>query len=677
MPSSSKGALAVQGATQSFSDVLERANSSPSEVSGTKQNSGHGLAQEDHSPVGSPYKRDAKSSDSQASDSQGHSSAASRAPLAGRDPSGNPATVMAAQPTLPPGLSWNTAHALFTPGALAAGAAPNDEKTPASDSEADTALDSAPVAIQPTLSPALSWNAGINGSAYATVVRGAAPSDGATSSSALGAESNVNPDSTSKSTLPLRFSESALFTPGVLAAGAVPNDEGIPASDSEADTALDSAPVAIQPTLSPLLPWNAGINGTASATVVSGAVPSDGATFLSASGAESNVNPDSTGGSTLPLTLSEEFVLAGPQPGTTIQDAAIRGSANSSDARTVASLSTNPSGAPVLDSTQFGDRSLPSISLRNPSHGPGEIGDEAYKAKAAVASAPEQVGTSPGTVPPTLISLIPTPDPGKIDLGATKGTRDKPATDKSRVSGTQDSLGTTEKTSEVASSEKAQPGKDWTATFAGASATDQNTDSTVASAGVLLPSFSITGTQSSPIPTDGKSASEVVLPGASDQQPGKLERSSTGVAEAQTPGETAAVYPSSLVQSAKLVERIGEAELRLGIRTGEFGSVDIRTSMVHNQFTAEISVERGELGRVMAAELPSLQSRLTEQGVPVASITVQNHTGGASTASDQQNPRGGQQQYAANLASAREEGPMPMLVPFEGAAPASRLDIHM
>jgi hypothetical protein len=600
MPSSSKVALAVQGATQSFSDLLERANLSPSEMSGAKQNSGQGLAQENHSPVGSPYKRDAKSSDSQSSDAQGHRSAASRALPARPNTLDKAAAVVAAPPTLPP-------------------------------------------AIRPTLSPSLPWNAGINGSAYAAVLSGAAPNDGAKSTSGLGAESNLNPDST----------------------------------DSEADTPADSAPVAIQPTLSPLLPWNGGVNGSAYATVVSGAVPNEGATSSSALGEESNVNPDLTSKSTLPLTLSEEVVLAGAQPGTTIQDAAILGSANTSDAGTVASVSTNPSGAPVFDLTQFGHKSLPSISLPNPSRGPVEIGDEAHQAKDAVASAPEQVATSPSTVPATLIPLIPTPDPGKIDLGATQGTRYKPATDKSRVAGTQDSWGTTEKTSEVAGSEKSQPGKDWAASFVGTSATDQNTNTTPASAVDLLPSFPITGNQSSPITTDGKGASEVVLPGASDQQPGKLGQSSTGVAEAQTSGETAAVYPSSLVQSAKLVERIGEAELRLGIRAGEFGSVDIRTSMAHNQFTAEISVERGELGRVMAAELSSLQSRLTEQGVPVASITVQNHTGGPSTASDQQNPRGGQQQYAANLVSAREEGPMPMLVPFEGAAPASRLDIHM
>jgi flagellar hook-length control protein FliK len=264
-----------------------------------------------------------------------------------------------------------------------------------------------------------------------------------------------------------------------------------------------------------------------------------------------------------------------------------------------------------------------------------------------------------------------------MDLGSTKGTRDKTATDKSRVSSTQDSWGTTGKNAEITGSEKAQPGRNWAPSFALAPATDQNADSAPASIINLAPSFSITGTQSSPIVADGKSASEAVSSGTSDQQPGKLERNSSGVAEAPTPGEPAAGYPTSLVQSAKLVERIGESELRLGIRAGEFGSIDIRTSMVHNQFTAEISVERGELGRVMAAELPSLQSRLTEQGVPVASITVQHHTGSPSTASDQQNPRGGQQQYATNLASAREEGPTPALVPFDGTAPASRLDIHM
>lgn len=586
MPSSSKVPLAGQAPTQSFSAMIERATPSPSELFGTHQNPSQGLAQKDHAPVGSPPKGEVKSSDFKTSgfkpsdfttgELQGQKSTASRALLPGSDASEKAATVLANQPTLPPALSWNTAVTGFTPNAITAGAVPSDQGPPSSASEAGTSLNPSAVVIQPMLSPALSWNEGINSSALTPLVNGVAPTDRA--------------------------------------------------------------------------------------------MPS------SASAADANVSPDSTGGSTFPPTVSEGIVQG---TGIAIQDAPIGGSANPSDAETVASLGTNPSGAPVLASTaQFGNTSLPSISLRNASHGPVEMADDVHKPKAAVASELEQVGTLPGPVPPTSIPPIPTPDHGKMDSGSTKGTRDKTATDKSRVSNTQDSLGTTGKNAEITGSENAQPGRNWAPSFAIAPATDQNADSAPASIINLAPSFSITGTQSSSIVADGKSASEAGPSGTSDQPAGKLENS-TGVAEAPTPGEPAAGYPTSLVQSAKLVQRIGESELRLGIRAGEFGSVDIRTSMVRNQFTAEISVERGELGRVMAAELPSLQSRLTEQGVPVASVTVQHHTGSPSTASDQQNPRGGQQQYAANLASAREEGPTPALVPFDGTAPASRLDIHM
>ena len=105
------------------------------------------------------------------------------------------------------------------------------------------------------------------------------------------------------------------------------------------------------------------------------------------------------------------------------------------------------------------------------------------------------------------------------------------------------------------------------------------------------------------------------------------------VDESAAPGAMA--YPGSLIHSAKLVERMGQAELRVGIQTGEFGNVDIRTSMVRNQFTAQISVERGELSKVLAAELPSLQNRLSEQRMPSANIILQNQSGGGSAGSGQ------------------------------------------
>ena len=138
------------------------------------------------------------------------------------------------------------------------------------------------------------------------------------------------------------------------------------------------------------------------------------------------------------------------------------------------------------------------------------------------------------------------------------------------------------------------------------------------------------------------------------------------------------IYPGSVLSSAKLVERLGESELRLGIRAGELGSVDIRTTMVRNQFTAEISVERGELGRALAAELPSLQNRLSEQRIPVASIVLQNQTGGNAGTPEQQRPRQEQAMPAPSYSGAREEGPASLSTVTSGAdEQGSRLDVHL
>ena len=100
-----------------------------------------------------------------------------------------------------------------------------------------------------------------------------------------------------------------------------------------------------------------------------------------------------------------------------------------------------------------------------------------------------------------------------------------------------------------------------------------------------------------------------------------------------------ALHTSSPIQVARLIERAGQTELRVGIQAGEFGNVDIRTSMARSQFSAEISVERGELGRVLSAELPALHDRLAEQRVQVSSIVLQDHSAGDSSGDLRQGSR--------------------------------------
>jgi len=261
----------------------------------------------------------------------------------------------------------------------------------------------------------------------------------------------------------------------------------------------------------------------------------------------------------------------------------------------------------------------------------------------------------------------------------------------SRISATStrvkpETAGTGNKTTEAPTGTKIQSRQE-PSTRGDSQTPDQNNSNVPLKAGDTSASSSAAGSLFAVASGDSsKNTNAASSPVATEPPTSQLGRESTGVAPHPSQPETPAAYPTSLINSAKLVERIGETELHLGMRTGEFGNVDIRTSMVRNQFSAEISVERGELGRVMAADLPGLQNRLSEQRVTVANLTVQDHSGNQSTASEQQKPREGQPEgqtsYTANSAAMRDRDQdvdrTPALVALGGiATPASRLDIHM
>ena len=88
--------------------------------------------------------------------------------------------------------------------------------------------------------------------------------------------------------------------------------------------------------------------------------------------------------------------------------------------------------------------------------------------------------------------------------------------------------------------------------------------------------------------------------------------------------------PVPLFSSAQLIEKVSQSELRLGMRTGEFGNIEIRTTFDHQQLRAEISSERGELGQALSAELPGFEQRLREHDVPLSTVVVHQANAGAS-----------------------------------------------
>jgi len=472
-----------------------------------------------------------------------------------------------------------------------------------------------------------------------------------------------------------------------------------------------TVPAVIDPTLTLSLPgfaWDADIQNVTPDAQIGAAMNDDGISSVT-SAIQSAISAGVSSGATLP-TLSKNVSADATDlkalKNTSIQDSLNPAATKSEsadanhgepglrapgfDSGPVASLAAKLSG-PASDSKASPANVPAPVQAHNVTRGAVETADGTGKTLAAVKSAIERI-----LAPPTGVSAVPpVTGSGNFDPAGLQGTAGNAAADKSRIGSTQagvtqlgsnqvglngDSSGTTTKNVDASGSAKSQTRKD-DSQSSSSTMPDQSTVSAPAKASDSSQVFSVSGTQTSPATGNGKAVTAGVPQDPSDPNAGQLDHTSTGVAQSQQ-GESAATYPTSSVHSAKLVERVGEAELRLGIRAGEFGSVDVRTSMIRNQFTAEISTERGELSRAMAAELPSLQNRLSEQRVPVANITLQNQTGNQSTASEQQKPRDGQQTYVTNQAggrdgSGRDEGPISAMVALEGTATTSGLDIHM
>ena len=114
---------------------------------------------------------------------------------------------------------------------------------------------------------------------------------------------------------------------------------------------------------------------------------------------------------------------------------------------------------------------------------------------------------------------------------------------------------------------------------------------------------------------------------------------------------TALPQVSPVINTAKLVQSMGQSEMRVGMRSTEFGNISISTSSTRDMISAQISLDHGELAKTLAASLPEMQTRLgTNQAMDVR-INM-NGTGtmnGAGTSSSMSNgsadqSRGGRQQ---------------------------------
>jgi hypothetical protein len=73
---------------------------------------------------------------------------------------------------------------------------------------------------------------------------------------------------------------------------------------------------------------------------------------------------------------------------------------------------------------------------------------------------------------------------------------------------------------------------------------------------------------------------------------------------------TAVAQALPVINSAKLIQSMGQTEMRVGMRSTEFGNISISTSSTRDLISAQISLDHGELARTLATHLPEMQAKL-------------------------------------------------------------------
>ena len=89
--------------------------------------------------------------------------------------------------------------------------------------------------------------------------------------------------------------------------------------------------------------------------------------------------------------------------------------------------------------------------------------------------------------------------------------------------------------------------------------------------------------------------------------------STHGAAQATVPAQAASATQAQelpTLNSAHLVQSMGQSEMKLGMHSAEFGSISINTSLTHQALSAQISISHSALGQALAAHLPSIEQKL-------------------------------------------------------------------
>jgi hypothetical protein len=149
------------------------------------------------------------------------------------------------------------------------------------------------------------------------------------------------------------------------------------------------------------------------------------------------------------------------------------------------------------------------------------------------------------------------------------------------------------------------------------------------------------------------------------------------------PGSAPAPQPTlpGVLQTARLVDRAGQSEMHIGLRSAAFGSVEVHTVVRDSQIGLTVGSEKGDLRTFLGPEIPALQSSLGQHalrfdGVRFLAERSNSQSGFSAFADSQSQSHSGQEGKPVN--PARSPGGLPIRAgeAAEIANDAAGLNVH-
>src|SRR5271166_5533856 len=153
-------------------------------------------------------------------------------------------------------------------------------------------------------------------------------------------------------------------------------------------------------------------------------------------------------------------------------------------------------------------------------------------------------------------------------------------------------------------------------------------DSTAAKAHLAQPTATIAthDGQNRPATTANAVLPEAVRAAANTPDAKDAKPQAASAAPTSTPAENAPA-PPAVIQSARVLERMGQSEIRLGLNSNNFGSIELHTRVNQDRVGASIATSHTDLRAAMMAEMPSLERAMAQHQLKLDSFNLDSRAG--------------------------------------------------